>query len=132
MTTFSQNKQTMNANELRIGNWVQNKSEYIRVVDFDSVGVNRRMGGYLDTLDRITPIPLTPEILEKAGFEYEYDQMGVTYRNGQLAMFYDGEGFGRNFGMNAEEERMDVNVKYLHQLQNLYFCLCGEELKIHL
>lgn len=121
-------------NELRIGNWVMvgKMTEPTRVF---SLNYNRNSDyiGYLINASipgsHLYPIPLTPEILEKCGFKYDHDQIGMMYRIKNFVMFYDGEGIGRNYGMDAsDEERMDVNCKYLHQLQNLYFALTNTEI----
>lgn len=60
-------------------------------------------------------IPLTPEILEKCGF---VQTSAATFGNGIIGIYF-GEGeYFYNHGKG----------KYLHQLQNLYFALTGEEL----
>lgn len=122
----------MISSELRIGNWVAvglNQST-VTAVTWNSVQL---MGNLItNRISQVSPIPLTPEILEQCGFKYEHDQLGMTFRCGKLVMFYDGEGFGRNFGMDAHDDRMDVNVQHLHQLQNLYFALTNEELILNL
>jgi len=79
------------------------------------------------------PIPLTPEILEKCGFEPHYNVNSdqdevewlahskldyVTYKDGKFDMGY---GFGS----------LD-HIQYLHQLQNLFFSMTGEELEVKL
>ena len=128
----------MKANELRIGNWVS-FDEYCKV---DYIGenlfwcVDKGGASYKSTWAEIEPIPLTPEILEKAGFSLYSKHSYWNYRTGnnfflsmwaldeQVAgfekkgVFYWGDGF--------------LEVHYLHQLQNLYFCLTGEELNIQL
>jgi len=110
---------SISANELRIGNWV----------DAGQLGHTQIASIGLSTVGYGNPIPLTPEILEKCGFVYEHDQIGMMYRIKNFVMFYDGEGIGRNYGMDATDEaRMDVNCKSLHQLQNLYFALTNTEL----
>src|SRR5690349_17339716 len=70
------------ANELRIGNWVQTKEgEAVQCRNIDADGIN--LEGWAQPIDAgggdifthehfykgLDPIPLTPEILEKAGFE---------------------------------------------------------------
>jgi hypothetical protein len=67
------------------------------------------------------PIPLTPEILVKAGFE--------NFEDGWYSLF--------DFTWNIYDKVlrwMGVQIKChdLHQLQNLYFALTGEELNIEL
>jgi hypothetical protein len=85
----------------------------------------------------LRPIPLTPELLERCGFEnYEvledepidlklYLPSALLYANlswireDQSVMLIDGDA-----------SRVGRPIKYLHQLQNLYFALTGEELQI--
>lgn len=77
------------------------------------------------------PIPLTPEWLQRCGlFENGSSYKGElrfkgcghltieTIENGGLGYFAP---FNKT-----------IEIKYLHQLQNLYFALTGEELKIEL
>lgn len=110
------------ANELRIGN-------HIRGLAMGSVHtVSLHFFNELlddDTMsDWYSPIPLTSEILEKCGFIKDHD----TYKklNSNLSYLfrisYTGVGW---FSMNAIA---NIPALYLHQLQNLYFALTGEEL----
>lgn len=125
----------INANELRIGNWVQNKSEYIRVKDFDTIGINARpqVGGYLDTLDRVSAIPLTPEILEKAGFSSSFTSdpqepnPSKTYKRFGVEIHQPEE--NKNKFIICIGEIFDI--KYVHQVQNLIHATTGIELAIH-
>jgi hypothetical protein len=84
------------------------------------------------------PIPLTPEILEKCGFNDSGESVGshwyyklvsiptnhinVTY---ELSLFTTEE--GGKYGINLEEQYFGY-CQFLHQLQNIYFALTGEEL----
>lgn len=75
-------------------------------------------------------IPLTPEILEKCGFI----ERGSLYSNGMgNALFFD---FHKsNMHMAFYGGYMPIiksNIKYLHSMQNLYYALTGEELKVQL
>lgn len=90
---------------------------------------------------RLYPIPLTHEILEGCGFE-KIDKIVLnretnsTYYN----YFWKGEFMlGENNGefifgrfLNSSKEQYLNNIKYLHQLQNIYFALTGEELTVKL
>lgn len=79
------------------------------------------------TIDEINPIPLTPEILERAGFEKSYvlgSQTNFVYTKGVLSYneSHGGWWFRGPF----------TDIPHLHQLQNLYFAMTGEELNIEL
>lgn len=87
----------------------------------------------------IEPIPLTEEILLKVGFvrtkvPMKSDIEYIDYRMGQFVLFILPKGIVEvEFcaAHNKIEERGYLRaVKYLHQLQNLYFALTARELDI--
>lgn len=101
----------VNASELRIGNWAVNYGNYVCIEADDIVDCHYSPESY-------DPISLTPEILEKAGFRIDPNSKkhaGKVHRC-------------QGITINLETSR----IKYLHQLQNLYFALTGEELQIEL
>lgn len=110
----------MKASELRIGNWIQ----------WSLTGIEIQMDGMLwNDLDQFIPIPLTEEWLERFGFE----RSGSTYRMGKFKYIVSelpkGEtGYGFFIMYGAFE--LDIKPRYVHQLQNLYHSLTGEELTI--
>jgi hypothetical protein len=119
------------AEELRIGNWVEitkprHGETFIKVESIANDIINLEFREY--SFFELKPILLTEEILLKCGFEDETDNqpfdLGVrTYDNGTISIDSNFEvGLGRNSHF----------VKYLHQLQNLYYALTGEELKVDL
>lgn len=107
----------MNANELRIGNWVIFEKEIYRFSIYDFENSNYQI---------VHPIPLTPEILEKCGFE---KQMMWTYSisiGGDMNLvYYLGE---KGWSIGNKQYSDFSNLKHLHQLQNLYYALTGQEL----
>jgi len=117
----------INANELRIGNLIKSPNgEVFKVDNIQVNSINQRIdgdgvaGSYF--LSGFTGIELTPEVLEKCGFEKErhYVVKGSIYvfENNYVALY-------------PEEGREEINlphIKYLHQLQNLVFALTGNEL----
>ena len=127
----------MKANELRIGNWVdyEKTTHIITAIDSGNYGRSRWIKqsasepDYEHTFKEIEPIPLTPEILEKAGFYYQELSEGL-YFNEMFGYIENGkEGFIMADDMG--ENSLHYEIKYLHQLQNLYFALTGEELEIN-
>jgi hypothetical protein len=118
----------MKANELRIGNWYQNhKGEYQQITPrfFSSLAgglswEDQKAAGYSELSGYFHPIPLSPEILEKCGFKDEYGN-GRYYFDG--FEYYNGKLWFRT---------AEIKIQYLHQLQNLYFALTGEELEVNL
>ena len=131
----------MNAQELRIGNWVliDGKPERIDSIvtsssNFLYDGVNAEIedgyyGDYSVMVKDPEPIPITPEILEKAGFEFEsrgVDAFEQIWSCNGIEIWQHDEGFSQDYSPYS------VDIKHLHQLQNLYFALTGEELDIEL
>lgn len=120
-------KGMVQANDLRIGNWFS-----LLGLTYQSTGVlnkgtyyisKRGIGDSFEYYENIQPIPLTEEILLKCGFEKEVNYVkGITIQDG-IAYFDDNE-----FGHSKEDE---IECKYLHQLQNLYFSLTQKELTIN-
>lgn len=127
-------------NELRIGNALEYfvedslaESEWIlNIVDADDIALACK-DEYFNKYYR--PIPLTPEILEKCGFEKieSQKQYGwyISIGNRELCWCY-ADYISLEFKVGQLDDFgdtiKDINCKYLHQLQNLYFALTGEEL----
>lgn len=142
------------ANELRIGNKINVYSDTVEVTDVaddGTIGTTAYFDGQMGccgcTDNMAQPIPLTPEILEKCGFENKGDwepwageAKGVLYylpkpRRLEIIKDHMKGTFHRLIaGGNSEDEYgwYDVEVKSLHQLQNLFFALTGAELTISL
>ena len=126
----------MNANELRVGNWVEANSPMMQVKEITEHTVGLYMPGseadpFLYDIDEINPIPLSPEILHKYGFESLFNSdpqerpASKVYRLGQFTIHQ------KNEDVNCFEYFSGdyiVNLSALHQLQNLYHALTGEEL----
>lgn len=131
----------MKAEELRIGNWfIDHYAEPETTIYWQVEGIERasnspnqkhlgvrfRNGSSWASLDILTPIPLTEEWLLKFGFKQT---------NGA---FFELNGIGFIAGFSITDEFVlsgtfgprHIHIYYVHQLQNLYFALTGEELKI--
>lgn len=110
------------ANELRIGNWI--------IFPF---GGNQKVTGddiaNFDALGGVFPIPLTPEILEKAGAKTVIGEWQYSMNVGALKM-----NFRHNIEWYSELGGIYLggHIQSLHQLQNLYFALTQTELTIQL
>jgi len=140
-------------NELRIGNFVKcktsNDDAIYQILALDGLHLKIYLNeprNKWHTEDLIKPIKLTEEILLKCGFEkikggngdYQITlQKGKGLGHSDYILFVD---FGLDNNTNIitislvseESEWLETKSKYLHQLQNLYFYLCGEELTINL
>ena len=116
--TFTTKIKKMKVTELRINNWVQFKHTETPV----RVTLGDFVREYQDEhLDDYKPIPLTEEWLLKFGFEYN-DLNGDS----GLWKIPPFQIYGK-YNQFIYDYRLDVN--YVHQLQNLYFALTGEELQ---
>ena len=122
----------MQANELRIGNWVTLAGKNIRCDVKDIAGCKR-----MPVLRH--PIPLTPEILEKCGFVRGTETLGfknwyINYCGFVLSNAPDDMESPKDFYLKQDIDKPHYicYVKCLHQLQNLYYALTGTELTITL
>ena len=81
------------------------------------------------------PIPITPEWLERLGFDLDEDDGGRSVQVGNNCSIYHYPDYGfcihyEFTAPNFHEFNQWHQPTSVHQLQNLFFCLCGEELKI--
>jgi len=130
----------MNVNEIRIGNWVN--LEFIgpfqwEYTHFDEYVKDSAHGYDVDGCiisDKIEPIPLTPEILEKCGWMWNEECNSFEkYPNGDARMNLQRKFNGGYTMFNYVIQALICeNIWHLHELQNLYFALTGEELEIDL
>lgn len=123
----------MKASELRIGNYIHYKTDGTdSVIEFENFEFISRLPQLVN--DLFNPIPLTEEWLLKFGFD--------KIENG-FKQYWDLNGFqieihGDKFpvriwgGESAPHLTQFIGhkTKHVHQLQNLYFALSGEELTI--
>lgn len=119
----------MKATELRIGNYVYYKCNIEKCFALRNSGVDFYRGktkngittqGYI--YDAIQPIPLTEEILLKCGYAT------CSFRDNHFVIK------GHTIWKCNDLFICDKNgivLKYLHQLQNLYHALTGEELTVN-
>lgn len=149
----------MKASELRIGNYVFHKENVLRITNIIDFCVNMEFGEQSGErndeidIDEISPIPLTEELLKKCGFDvHPYDDNSGNGKTAELEYLIKTkntpEGYCQSFSMDKgnnwehwtynhsggdyEINAVNIKIKSLHQLQNLYFALTGEELKIDL
>ena len=112
----------MKANELRIGNWVMYSSK---------IQVNEnKIRECVDHPERFGTITLTEEWLTRFGFEqmklYTGDNCFVKEK---FCVLCDGE--LKNYDLRLtfdSDQTIRVQLHYVHQLQNIYFAITGEEL----
>lgn len=77
----------------------------------------------------VSPIPLTEEWMLKFGFENSYrSDFTVTMQHATNDKF--GIKINVSTGMSLVYLGIPIRIEFVHQLQNLYFALTGEELTI--
>lgn len=128
--------------ELRIGNWIESYKRHHKVRGLSSGSTIRTEEGEWLAPVFCNGIPLSPELLEKAGFVLcERNEDGDLWRNGKFTVIHThtidvGESNTieiirvRAFFLHGYHN--DCHIRYLHQLQNLFYSLTGEELSLHL
>lgn len=130
----------MNANELRIRNIVfdteQGKPDTITAIEEVRVSLQNAKLPYTP-IEKIKPVALTDERLERFGFSKRYKHNGHDlFSIGFGAHYFEvkpvGDAFNHWYFYDSEGDVVTSNLIYVHQLQNLYFVLTGEELKIKL
>jgi len=119
----------MKANELRVGNYVNAKNFHIKDIE----EISQVKCDWIRYSSLLEPIPLTEEWLLKFGFETRKESDNFYYfgfgenpitKDWMLCLKYFKDE-NKFFFMNGFHI-----IKYVHQLQNLYFALTGEELQI--
>lgn len=123
----------MKANEVRVGNWLDLKGMEFRLdawlgPDFLKYQKEDRQSLYT-TLDSLNGIPLTEEWLLRFGFEHHHDtpHPNRVFRKNRTEGHFELEEIINFFFGGA---CYSVEVKYVHQLQDLYFALTGQELEL--
>jgi hypothetical protein len=132
------NDQRITARELRIGNWItvmgslptQVTAEHLYMMETYKP-IDPKEANYTEMTE---PIPLTEEWLLKFGFAYRNEHRGegaiLDFKTDNwktsLSVAFD---YAKNGG-DIAVLTCSRKIKYVHQLQNLYFSLTGEELTI--
>jgi len=135
------------AQELRIGNWVHHNTEWNYKIGSNNTTATTfhefdfqwdetdwyALGECTMFLKNINPILLTKEWLLKFGFKYNgmnwvKDKLPMTdFRyNVSFTYFYKGKLKCNNISNPIKS----IEIEYVHQFQNLYFALTGEELTV--
>lgn len=142
--------------DLRFGNKVCNKKGEVITVQqilshsivYDTaINVSRRhlskVSGFYNTpsyttevfevvkeadMQEIEPIALTPKILESCGFRnFVRDEWILTYGNTHTDFELREDGLRLRHNTTSR-----VSMRYLHQLQNFFYAIAGQELEVNL
>ena len=111
--------------EIRIANYIEYNGEIIKL---DGSFLCCYIQNELEF--PLNPIPLTEEILLKFGFIKDEWCFTFPFNGGHtqygLEWYGDKLGFSTSDGLTKE-----TWIYYVHQLQNLFYSLCGEELQFN-
>jgi hypothetical protein len=120
----------MRANELRIGNLVKHidKDSVFTVKGIDLLGIDceNDIESMYSSYEMLYYVKLTEEWLLKFGFEKTMSWTYVKDLVGNLELVYYLGEKGWSIGFKSYSDFS--NLKYVHELQNLYFALTGKEL----
>lgn len=115
----------INPKELRLGSFINeigtdDKTRYL-------IRINLPMlQAAIEHPDVFEPIPLTAETLEMCGFGVVKDTTLWAKQNFYLRKYLMPD----NHFYFSYKDYKSTTIQYLHQLQNLYFALTGEELEV--
>lgn len=133
------------ASDLRLGNLIYDTEGKVNTVDLTALKYISDYAG----IHQARPIPLTEEWLLKLGFEkgnrsgylvddpsdisFNYEINGLPFYGGldfnikHSVAYFESHLSGSD---GDREESITRNVGYVHELQNLYYSLTGNELKV--
>ena len=122
----------MEANELRIGNYATDSIQTgaITVFNNDACVLKHKSGIVKCRISDLSPVPLTKEWLFKFGFIRHHRD----YSNGIIYIKNVPDNTKFEWGVYPNKLGSGIQIKNrillhsVHQLQNLYFALTGEEL----
>lgn len=137
----------MNAIEFRISNLVEFEGRLCKVTGITQMynnapyGIEVCFSDGIFSAEDLTPIPLTEEWLLKFGFTSHRSIMESLAKFEMISKNSDKNGYWYVYFRQGDETVNDYlhlndlvllkrNLMYVHQLQNLYFALTGEELQI--
>jgi len=125
--------QSVLKNQVRIGNLVDFDGRIETVYAIRNSGTDFYRGKTKNGVmmqsyvwEAIKPIPLTEEWLLKFGFDKDVDDFYLDI-NTVLFVSYNDDEFVH---LKSNHLETIASIKYVHQLQNLYFALTGSELTV--
>lgn len=124
----------MKANELRIGNYLLHNGNWSyrshsapKIIKWEERDWYA-LGECTISLDDLSPIPLTKEWLIKFGLIDLNCIKTSEFPFGEYIKTISFGGIDIRYTKNAIQIMPNIEIQYVHQLQNLYFALTGEEL----
>lgn len=123
-----------------VGNWIKDGGQYFQIEEIcklsteslnQNIGARYNNGGFWCELVYLEPIQLTEDILLKCGFEKDVSEK-TYYTNipNEFHIRIEEKVFWVYFD---EQPKHPITCLFnLHELQNLFYALCGNEIKISL
>jgi len=125
----------MKANELRIGNYLMYDKKLIYISEITKAGIGMYDGYGLDKnspIECLKPIEITKEWFLSLGFELKYENLTTGFAKGcylvESSILPHNKQWTFRKVMNSENSYALKYLKYVHQLQNIYFALTEREL----
>lgn len=119
----------MESNQFRIGNTVR----LGEVVSIQKLSVNIKPKNesivWAKSIDKVKFIDLSHELLLKLGFEF-VSEFQVKIDNLMFRVITINTDLSKPDIIHIIETKNNIKIKYLHQLQNLYFLFKGCEIKL--
>jgi hypothetical protein len=115
----------MNEKDLRLGNTVNHHGQEYTVRAIGKGNATIAIEGYKServSIKSISPIPLTKEWLVKFGFDKKGHREGLSIILENTLGYKNGRTYFKSWCI------LESQPKHVHQLQNLYFALTGQEL----
>jgi len=124
----------MDAKELMIGNLVRHETLVIcsvTVVEQDACVLLPVAGGnpFLSANREFDPIELTPSVLDACGFELDQSMQLPQWEHKSGFSFSDNYFTDSAYSLRLMN-RFDIELKSMHQLQNLFLSLTGSPLNV--
>ena len=131
----------MQSKDLRIGNVLKDRfGENVEVKDIGLDGINSNYGSSTISIEELKGVELNEDILVQLGFSKMTDTTPYNYRIHKSKMFFyirygtftTDRGLTNLIGFNGlfVGNKFVRVIRYVHELQNLYFALTGEELEL--
>ncbi len=137
VTICNDEKTAVSTKELRLGNIVNDDEKVISIsfdgtveVSYDSAEKGNATQ-YKD-ISKIKPIPLTEEWLLRFGFKDVSGNIEKRFVKGRFNWYSSTRYITVEFDNGLSNFDLDTDCRYVHQLQNLYHTINGEELKYDL
>jgi len=121
----------LSSKDFRIGNLIAYKSEIVEISSLHSDDTFRiKRGESTEGCFKISnaePVQITREWLFRFGFEYT--EINDSYQIDSDLGFSIWGRIRHGFNVSVNSDQIGVEAKHVHELQNMYFALTGEELK---